>query len=823
MDFNPLQKEAIDDIFGTKLIMAPVGTGKTTVLTERVLKAIEAGIAPDRILNLTFTNRAGEEIRSRIISRLSSLETANAVTTKTFHAFCAYFIKAEADSLGLDPDFIIWDEHDQAEAFRKVMEDRQLPYFTQLPKKEIAGLLETIYRHRLRQLENDIGCRLSVPPLTRDQEIAAHGYREEMEAQNALDFNELVLITLRELYADSEVSQRWKQRYDFIQLDEFQDTHLSEYLIIKELAKRSKNLAVIGDIDQTIYSWRGSEPYFLVELMKSHFHDVKTYQLEENFRSDRYLIEASRSFLDNLQKRATGKIYGQGSYSDSPCCVDVFAAHDLNEEVDYIIERIRLIREVEPGSRIAVLTRTNSLISRIASIFEERQISHITVDKYDFFRRQEVKDTLAHLRIIFNKYDWDSALRIVARPPKQIGDQTIAKIRHEGEAVGLRLADFFDMRNLSFEEPFSNLIDRHQKGRLVVLDTETTGTDPVHDEIIQIYAIEIINGQPGREFHRYLRNTKPIGLSGRIHGLTDEFLHKNGEDPQTVLAELIRFIGHDPIIGHNINFDRQMIEENCRRRQLDYTAKEYYDTLDIAKRFITAENYKLNTLSKLLGLSTATHDAKDDVLATVQLLGVLISRLLVEQAKRAKIYGEIHPRFIAIANKIFSWKIKAGTTAPSALLNTVWEQSGLKEYYESDKDSEKRLKSYDTLQRLFAESEKNNPASHPSSRLKELIHFAALAKDLNFLGLEKGQIPIVTVHQVKGLEFDHVFIAGFNEKIFPSGLSEIEEEKRLFYVALTRAKKRVYLSYSRFNDHGYSMSPSHFIGLIDGKYLHRFD
>ncbi len=817
MEFNKLQKKIIDNIYGAYLISAPVGTGKTTVLTERIIKALESGIKAEEILCLTFTNRAAEEMAARIRKRVDKKEIFDGITIKTFHGFCAYFIKAEAKQIGIDSDFVIFDESEQYELMKSILEKYPEVIVDGGSKKEVSALVEKLYKYRLNKTEIEIG--LDIPPVSLDgalKEINKE-YIKSLREQNALDFNELVVITLKALYLDEEIKNKWSSRYKFIQLDEFQDTHLSEYLAVKELAKQHKNIAFIGDLDQTIYGWRGSEPFFITRLIKEHFKPVKEFNLEINYRFDNNILGAVKSFLGSMENSATKEISAHSASSSAEKPVDVFAGHNFREEISWVVENIKSIKEKEPNASVAILTRANYLINAVADVFSESGIAHITVDKYDFFRRREVKDLLAYLKIIFNKFDLESAFRLIQRPARNIGPATFLKIREKGNPAGIKISDFLSFKNYNFPEPFSHLIDIWKQGRIIVLDTETTGTDVLQDDIIQIYAREVVNGVMGREFHFYLKNNIPVGLSFAVHGITDEFLKEKGRDPREVLTELKDFINNGITVGHNVNFDLSMITQNARRNGIDFEFKEYYDTLDLSRRFIEADDYRLTTLANMLGLSSATHDAKDDVIATIGLLEILVGKLAAKREERVEIFKEFGKKFIQLSSLIESWQKKAKVERPEKMLQIVWEKSGLKDFYEEDKDATKRLASIETLKKIF--EERDDPDKPPENSLKELIRYTALTKDINFLGLEKGRIPIVTIHQVKGLEFDYVFILGANEFKFPIYKSDIEEEKRLFYVAMTRARKKIFISYSRFNDYGRPTGKSSFIDFIGPEYV----
>lgn len=821
MKFNNSQQKIIDSIEGAFLVSAPVGTGKTTVLTERIAKAIKAGLHPSEILCLTFTNRAAEEMMDRVKSRIKPKEVAKELQVSTFHGFCLRFIKMEAKKIGIYRDFSIFDESEQVELMKNILEDYpEIRIDEKFAKREILLFVEKLYKRRLLDVQIEIGCAMRAKDDDCQLDEINRIYLKELENQNALDFNELVLRTIKAIYGNKELQRKWSRKYKMIQLDEFQDTHLSEYLVIKELAKKHKNIALIGDLDQTIYSWRGSEPFFIARLFKEHFKPVREFSLEINYRFNKNILIAIKSFLNSFQKSATGKLEsGKEKEVQSQKCVNVFEAHNFDEEISWIAESVQNIKRVDKKARIAVLIRANYMIEKIAGIFAKKNLRHVTVDKYDFFRRAEVKDIFAYLKILFNKYDMESAYRIISRPKRNLGNSSIKNIRESGREVALSFSDFLDFKNYNFAEPFANLIQKWRKGRIIVLDTETTGTDTLKDEIIQIYAVEVVDGKAGKDFHFFLKNTIPVGASEEVHGISDEYLKEKGRDAKEVLKELQAFIAGDIVSGHNVNFDLSMIIENGKRHDILFDFPEHYDTLDLSRRLVESPNYKLNTLSLMFGLSSATHDAKDDVLATVGLLDVLVKKLKDGSGKRKELFAKYSKKFIKLASEIKSWKKQTASMRPSEALAFIWRESGLQDYYSQEKDGGKREKSIETLLRIF--KEKDNKEKRGDIMLRELINYAGLSRDINFLGLDEGKVPIVTVHQVKGLEFDYVFIAGVNDFKFPIKRfsSDIEEERRLFYVAMTRAKKEINISYSLRDDYGRDMARSEFIDCIDPEYV----
>ena len=812
LQFNKQQKEIINNIEGAYLVAAPVGTGKTTVLTERIIKAIEAGIRPNEILCLTFTNRAAEEMRERIKNKLCR-EDFSEIIINTFHGFCAYFLKSEAKTLGISNDFVIIDDTEQLDILEKLARKY---YFEE--DFNLKSFPDKIYKSEQHRLYQKIGIIVNKPLiLSKTKEDLKKEYQQIIARQNAFDFNQLVIQTLEALYLNKRVQKKWARRFRFIQLDEFQDTHLSEYLVIKELAKIHKNIALIGDLDQTIYGWRDSKPYDIVKLFRQHFAPVKEFNLEINYRFNPSLLLALRSVLTNFNSLTKNlKSHQEGERLDKP--ITIFRAYNFSEEINWVIENIKNIREKEKKAKIAVLARLHSSIKGAASIFKEKGIAHITIDQYDFFRRQEIKDACAYLKALIGNIDMDVARRLTQRPRRDIGDKTLEIIYKEGAPIGLKISDFLYFNNYRFKEPFEALLSSWKNGRIVVLDTETTGTDVYKDNIVQIYAQEIIDGRPGRSLHYYLKSEIPVGYSEEIHGLSDEFLEKEGRDPKEILKKLREFLGNDIIVGHNVNFDLAMIKENGRRRGINFSFFGWHDTLDISRRFLELENYKLTTIAKSLKLRSASHSADDDVAATVDLLSELIKYLKKDDLKREKLWNKFKKKFIFLAQQLDSWRPLIKKQRPARVLQIVLEESGLKEFYQKDSSSKTRLKSLDTLIKLFQKRDDANESCEVS--FNNLIHYISLVRNIDFLGLDQGKIPIVTIHQVKGLEFDYVFLIKMNEKFFPSykDYNDLEEAKRLFYVALTRARKKIFISYSNFDDFNRPLSPSHFINFIDKKY-----
>jgi DNA helicase II / ATP-dependent DNA helicase PcrA len=813
IEFNKEQKEIINSIFGAYLINAPVGSGKTSILSERIIRVMEEGVKPEEILTLTFTNRATEEIKERLRDKIENQEDFESLLIKTFHSFCVYFIKSEINNLEVSNHFQIIDDDDQVEIVKSILS--KWPKLFVENRRDIFEVLNKIQKYRLSLLEIEMGHNIPLYEISSELLSFSEKYQKRMKEENFLDFNELVLITLRALGLNKEIQERWSDKFKFIQLDEFQDTHVSEYLVIKELAKKHKNISLIGDIDQTIYGFRDSRPLFLSKLFKKHFHPVKSLSLSFNYRSSSELLKVFMSVLENMDKAETKKLeaFNKKKEANIDDIVNIFQAHNIEEEASWAVDNIKKIKKEKPSAKIVVLTRINNLIPDIATIFKKNDIPFFTLDQFSFLKSQVVKDLLAYVKILLDKNHFFSAKRVIKRSKYDIDRETLKEIKRKGSPVALKLSDFLDFGNYNFPEPFFELLKEKKNGRIIVLDVETTGVNFVEDEIIQIYAREIVNSEIGKEFHFYLKNKKPVDSSYSVHKISDEFLRKNGHSPKKVLKDLKDFIGDSIIVGHNVLFDLKMIKENSFKQGIEFNCNNYYDTLDIARRILDLPSYRLSYIAEELNFKTATHKADDDVGATIDLLFYLIEKLEKSSEDRIDLWEEFKDLFFNLSQDIHRWKEKAFELRPADFLDYLYTESGLERFYSKKDDYLKREKSLKRLKSFF--QERDNKELKAESSLWNLINLSSSIKNIDFVFSKREIIPIITVHQAKGLEFDYVFLLGMNEGLFPFYRSDnMEEEKRLFYVALTRAREKIFLSYSRFKRFDQKASKSSFLNLI---------
>lgn len=806
LPFNPEQQNVIDHIEGALLVLAPVGTGKTSVLSERVATAIERGLSPNHILCLTFTNRAAKEMGSRLAQALPQVH--HQLSIKTFHGLCAWMLRIEAQFISLPADFVVYDDNDCCDILESLSRQKKDCKVRDL-MSAIADCKSKANQDQLSLDSTLSGVFTSLDDPTRQ---IALKYQKALSNRHALDFADLVFYTRSMLQLIPEVAERWANRFDLVQVDEVQDTHLGEYEIVSHLARRSGNLALIGDLDQTIYAWRGSEPETVLERFKVEFSPT-AYGLSLNYRATQTLLQAASAFADEFNERHT-------CIKPSPTCaigdkITVHTAADEATEAAWIARQVATLAGDSPDfryNRLAVLTRTNLRAEYVASALGKEGVPCVTVEKYQFFLRKEVKDALAYLRFITNPFDTAAFKRLVTTPKREIGLTSLRSIYKEGQPCGLRVTDLAMPQPFINDDPLGVVIEAFFNGTIVVFDVETTGT-AVGSDIVEIAAVKLVNGQPADQFHAYIADAADVGDSAQIHGYSNGFLQQNGQPAQAVLALFCQFAGTALLVGHNVGFDIKMVVAHAQKVGIQAPIWPWADTWNLAARFVQAESYSLANLARQLNLaSTPNHHAMDDVETTVQLLHHLIPRLQATAADRVAIYYKYGEQFAPLAEEIARWTLLSQTIRPADLLSHILNNSGLARFYGQDYD---RVQNLEQLVGIF--QSQDDPALHPDTALRSILEFTALARNLDHISEQDNQVVIITAHQSKGLEFDHVFVAGMTDGEFPSIYSirndDTEEEKRLFYVALTRAKKRLYLSCFEENNRGPQL-PSQFLAAL---------
>lgn len=861
--FNKKQQQVINELNQNILLSAGAGTGKTNVLSYRAANILNKNRAnADEILCLTFTNKACRELKNRITSQLD-FETANKITIRTIHGFAYQVITTTAKKAQtIFKEFVIFDDEDQKTLIRQTIANfpkaraldiqyivncieqlKQERALKHIYTEDIEADYTTIYHQHLKF--NKTFNQQQSDNLTKffqfDGLNIIINYELALQQMHGLDYKDLIANAYR-LFQDENICSSWRKRYKYIMIDEMQDTSSFEYTMLEKLFP-ANNIMLCGDEFQTIYEWRGSNPQKILTAFTEKYNPL-IINFNENYRSTKLLLEMAYNTLINLFcKETILHSYAKNLLSKSSELghkIELKQANSLANEAQWIFQNIvNLLPLVKTPTQIAILVRQNNYLQNLtlhlnylANIYnqknQEAPIHFIQIDNIRFFKRQEIKDVLSIMKYLINPNDYLSLQRILINLIPNIGIRTIKQISStEYLQNGLRLSDFI---NANFQnpnyEPFSDLISAYLSKDIIVFDIEGTGTDIFADNIIQLSAIKIRKGKKIAEFNRYLKSDKPVGDSEKVHHISDEYLQTHGENPKLVLQEFCQFIQDAIITGHNIRgYDMDILNQNLLKHNLkpvDFSNINF-DTLDLVRRFYpNLPNHKLEFLSNHFQFETkSNHNSLDDVFATWELLHKLLEDKIIPTAKkRSELINKQKNKFIHVA-QIFQklHNILNDNLLLENLIAQIVEEFNLVNIYKANatQDGAVRLENIRNLFRL-AKAELN---SHRGTNgIKELLQYASLSNtDLDALTSSHPKIPIITIHQAKGLEFDYEFLAGMNDDIFPSYFSTrngsiTEEEKRLFYVAITRAKKALFLSSSGRPSRLLNYIPEQFITKI---------
>ena len=410
-DLNPEQQQAVMQADGPLLILAGAGSGKTRVIAYRIAHLVGGGYAEaDEVLAVTFTNKAAEEMRERV-GRLLGADCSR-LWISTFHALCARLLRREAPAIGLSRDFVIYDATDQQAAVRQIakelgVDDKLVP-----PRVALA---------RISQAKN----RMEGPSALRgtwnirDEQIGRiyERYVKVLAESNALDFDDLLLKTVELFDRAGHVRQRYAHRFRYVMVDEYQDTNRPQYLLVRHLASEHRNLAVVGDPDQSIYKWRGADLRNILDF-EQDFPEARTVRLERNYRSTQVILDAATAVISQNRNRKDKRLWTDRQGGD---LVTYFRASDELEEAEFISRTLRAALADEPGNRAAVLYRINAQSRAIEDALMRDGVAYRIVGGVRFYERKEIKDALAYLKLVLNPADDVSFRRVVNTPTRGIG------------------------------------------------------------------------------------------------------------------------------------------------------------------------------------------------------------------------------------------------------------------------------------------------------------------------------------------------------------------------------------------------------------------
>jgi DNA helicase-2/ATP-dependent DNA helicase PcrA len=439
-ELNSVQTAAVEHTDGPCLIFAGAGSGKTRVLTHRIAYLLEKKkVFPDRILAVTFTNRAAGEIKRRLLEMVG--DAANDIWSGTFHSVCVRMLRRDGKKAGISSNFVIMDDTDQRQIIKDVLHD--LNYDER--QMTMGQALSEISKAKNQLLDPD---QYETKHASFAGERYAAVYREyerRLSESNGLDFDDLIIRTIRLLESDEDVRTRYQNKFRYILVDEYQDINYAQYKLCAILADEHRNITVVGDDDQSIYSWRGSD-YKMILNFERDFKGAKVFNLEENYRSTQAILDAANELIEKNATRHPKKLFTRRDEGDK---VTVYGAESERAEARYIIEKVKeLVHDGASYRDVLVLYRTNAQ----SRVFEEAMLAegipYRVVGGVGFYARAEIKDMLAYLRYVVNPSDAVAFRRIVNVPRRSIGQQTLASLVEAANTAGISVGQAIFDRDL---------------------------------------------------------------------------------------------------------------------------------------------------------------------------------------------------------------------------------------------------------------------------------------------------------------------------------------------------------------------------------------
>ena len=723
---NPQQREAVEAVDGPVLILAGAGSGKTRVITHRIAYLIqERGVAPDSILAVTFTNKASAEMAERVEKLIGHSSLAKPVVA-TFHSFCVRMLRRDIEALkigneGLTKNFAIYDESDQQAVVKAAMRRMGLDD-KQLTPRVVLSKISWAKNHMIDPQEYYLS---SSDPMSERIAHIFEAYKKDLLKANALDFDDLLLEAVRLLKTSSETRERYNRRYRYLLIDEYQDTNRPQYELMKLLAGAEMNVCVVGDEDQSIYSWRGADIRNILEFERD-FPGAKTIRLEQNYRSTQIILEAASAVVARNTQRKGKALW---TSREGGALIGYYEAPDGENEALFVADTIqkylRKAGEQEELPRVAVLYRTNSQSRLVEEALRRYGITYTMVGGFSFYERSEIKDLLSYLKLVQNPSDSIALQRVINIPARGIGKTTLETL----ERIAL------------------------ESGSSTWAAIERT----LHDRLLPSRALIALD-----TFRRIILDARAL--------LKPDFADKLSAD----------------IAEEETSFDIAAAADDADTA-FDFGAEAQH-TLAFTDE-PELENLPLD--------ATAFNPFEDEP---------PVPHAAPSQAA------------YSASEKPAFRKPGDAATLPE-LIKFLIDRTG----YIRSLEEEGTPEAFSRIENLKELANAAQDAQERGETLAEFLDHAALVSDTDQYKAD-SRVTLMTLHSAKGLEFPLVILAGLEEGLFPHSRTlndpiQMEEERRLCYVGLTRAMDSLIVTRARYrrrygNDMPEASLPSRFLEEI---------
>ncbi|MBR3228766.1 UvrD-helicase domain-containing protein [Candidatus Saccharibacteria bacterium] len=519
---NPQQKEAVETLTGPLLILAGAGSGKTKTLTHRIANLIAHGVQPSHILAVTFTNKAANEMRDRLWKLLNSDTTDEPPRSfmpymGTFHGIAVKILRQEANAAGIDKNFVIYDTDDQISLIRRIMKELKLSDNKSLKPKSVQSIISS--EKNKGNGPEEYAATVFYPNQQRIARIFER-YEREKQKSGALDFDDLLLKELELFQNHPEVRKKWQQKFEHILIDEYQDTNIVQYHIVKSLVNEDRNICVVGDDWQSIYSWRGADFTNILNFERD-FPGAKVIKLEQNYRSTGNILSASQKVISENKTRTDKTLFTEAEPGEP---VDIQSLSDEDAEANYVALKILNMKHDYPDySDFAVLYRTNAQSYSFEKAFINHQIPYKIVGGVRFYDRREVKDVLAILKLLVNQHDKVSLERVIKNVLSGIGEVSLGKILDAMDNIN----DSAPLINPDLPDVLSAAKAKNGFLRLVNFIKKTDITEnpgEITERIVSYFDFKSLtdDGTPSSE--ERMRNLEVLAGNASIYNNLEEFL-----------------------------------------------------------------------------------------------------------------------------------------------------------------------------------------------------------------------------------------------------------------------------------------------------------
>ncbi|MGC7870580.1 DNA helicase PcrA [Desulfosporosinus sp. SYSU MS00001] len=433
-DLNSVQREAAEHQEGPLLILAGAGSGKTRVLTYRIAHLIARGVEPGDILAITFTNKAAKEMRDRVTALVGS--EGRGLWVSTFHSACVRILRRDIEHMpGYTRNFVIYDAGDQLALIKGCLKEKNLDEKKFSPRSVAAVISDA----KNRLLDPD-GFASQASDYFQSKVVDLYrDYQKKLRTNNALDFDDIIMLTVKLFREDERVLDYYQEKFRYIMVDEYQDTNHAQYVLVKLLASRYRNLCVVGDDDQSVYRWRGADIQNILDFERD-YPEAKVIKLEQNYRSTQKILDAANAVVRNNEGRKEKSLWTENSEGQPIVC---YVSNDERDEARYVVERIQRLHELEgrPYSDFTILYRTNAQSRILEEQLMKAALPYRIFSGLKFYQRLEIKDMLAYLRVIYNPSDQVSFARVLNVPKRGLGESTLEKILEYANEQGMPVLD----------------------------------------------------------------------------------------------------------------------------------------------------------------------------------------------------------------------------------------------------------------------------------------------------------------------------------------------------------------------------------------------